>query len=137
MRFAILTLLALTGLVVGGWAALLPENVYGDFPGVRPGWVSADGPFNEHLVRDVGAMFLALGALAVGALVVRTTTAARLAGLVWLVFSVPHAVYHLAHLHVFAPVDRALNAVTLTGLVLLALGALVWPARVSVDQRGR
>ncbi|WP_115945055.1 hypothetical protein [Amycolatopsis thermalba] len=133
MRLAILTLLALTGLVVGFWAAVLPESFYGDFPGIRPSWVSLDGPYNEHLVRDVGSMFLALGALAVGAIVVRTTTAARLAGVAWLVFSVPHAIYHLMHLHVFPPLDQVLNAVSLPGLALLVLAVVLLPERVSTD----
>ncbi|GHF15001.1 hypothetical protein GCM10017786_55940 [Amycolatopsis deserti] len=131
MRLAILTLLALTGLVVGFWAAVLPESFYGDFPVIRPSWVSLDGPYNEHLVRDVGSMFLALGAVTVGAIVVRTTTAARLAGVAWLVFSVPHAIYHLAHLHVFPPLDQVLNAVALPGLALLALAVVVLPEKIS------
>jgi len=130
MRLVILTLLALVGLVVGFWAAVLPESFYSDFPGIRPGWVSLDGPYNEHLVRDVGAMFLALGAVSVGAILVRTTTVARLAGVAWLVFSVPHAIYHLTHLHVFQPLDRVMNAVALPALVLLALVVVVLPGPV-------
>ncbi|GAB3564426.1 hypothetical protein GCM10027445_08210 [Amycolatopsis endophytica] len=126
-----LTLFALTGLVVGCWATFLPESFYSDFPGVRPGYVSVDGPYNQHLVRDVGAMFLALGALTVGAMIVRTTTVTRLTGLAWLVFSVPHAFYHFTHLHVFQPLDQALNVVGLSALVLLALVLVVLPAKVS------
>lgn len=44
----------------GIWAAFLPESFYGDIPAIRPAWVAVDGPYNEHLIRDVGAMFLAL-----------------------------------------------------------------------------
>ena len=33
---------------------------YDDFPGLGRSWVAADGPYNEHLVRDVGALNLAL-----------------------------------------------------------------------------
>ncbi|MFI6032507.1 hypothetical protein [Amycolatopsis magusensis] len=126
---ATLALLALVGFATGGWACFLPGSFYLDFPGFRSGWVSADGPFNEHLVRDVGAMFLALGVVAAGALVLKTTGAARLAGSAWLVFSVPHTIYHLAHLHVLPPVDQALNAVGLTAGALAALVVVLMPGR--------
>ncbi|WP_338078563.1 hypothetical protein [Amycolatopsis suaedae] len=129
-RLALL-LFAAVGLVVGFWAAVLPMSFYSDFPGFRPGWVSADGPFNEHLVRDVGGMFLALGVLAVGAFVMRTNAVARLTGLAWLVFGVVHAAYHLLHLHVFEPVDQVINAVGLVGLVVLAAVVVFLPARTA------
>ena len=41
--------------VIGGWAQLFPRSFYDDFPGLGRAWVAMDGPFNEHLVRDVGA----------------------------------------------------------------------------------
>ena len=37
-----------------------PQSFYDDFPGLGRAWVSVDGPYNEHLVRDVGALNLAL-----------------------------------------------------------------------------
>ena len=56
----ILIAMALFGLIPGAWAAIAPESFYWDFPKIRSAWVSSDGPFNEHLIRDVGAFFLAL-----------------------------------------------------------------------------
>ena len=53
--------LALTGAVVGAWALLVPASFWSDFPGSGLGWVAAAGPYDEHLVRDVGALYLALG----------------------------------------------------------------------------
>ena len=40
-------------LVVGVWALVLPRSFYDDFPAAGRHWVSALGPYNEHLVRDV------------------------------------------------------------------------------------
>ena len=57
-----------------------------------------DGPYNQHLVRDVGSLNLALVVLVFAALVVGTRTMARTAMIVWLVNAVPHFVYHLRHL---------------------------------------
>jgi hypothetical protein len=124
-----LVLLALGGLAIGGWATFLPSSFYTDFPGIRRGYVSLDGPFNEHLIRDVGAMFLALAVVAIGATVMRSLAAARLAGAAWLVFSVPHLVYHVTHLHVFEPLDQWINAVGLSVFTLLPLLVLLWPGR--------
>lgn len=121
--------LCAVGLVTGGWAAFLPDSFYTDFPGVRPGWIAADGPFNEHLVRDVGGMFLALGVLAAGAFLARSVQSARLAGATWLVFSVVHAGYHFGHLHVYQPVDQWLNAAGLVASVVVALVVLALPPR--------
>src|SRR3712207_2072212 len=50
-----LLLLASAPLVVGMWALLVPHSFYDDFPLPGRNWVSTLGPYNEHLVRDVGA----------------------------------------------------------------------------------
>ena len=38
-----------------------PHSFYDDFPAGTDGWVHVLGPFDEHLVTDVGALFVALG----------------------------------------------------------------------------
>ena len=55
----LLWLLALGNLGVGIQAAFTPRSFYDDFPLGR-GWVALDGPYNQHLVRDVGSLNLAL-----------------------------------------------------------------------------
>ena len=45
----------------GVYALLAPVSFYEDFPLGR-GWVEALPGYNEHLVRDVGGLFLATGA---------------------------------------------------------------------------
>src|SRR3954454_20080792 len=48
---------------IGIWATVAPRSFYDDFPGWSS-WVSPLGPYDEHLVRDVGAF--QLGLLVVG-----------------------------------------------------------------------
>jgi hypothetical protein len=48
--------LALIGGYVGLWAAAWPRRFYDSFPGLGRHWVLALGPYNEHLIRDVGGL---------------------------------------------------------------------------------
>lgn len=125
----LLWLLAVFGALPGVWAEYFPESFYRDFPGVRTGWIAADGPYNEHLIRDVGAMFLALSVLAAIAAISGQLLAARLAGAAWLVFSGLHFAYHVRHLGVYEPIDQWLNMIIEGGNVLLALAVLLIPGR--------
>ncbi|WP_249357799.1 hypothetical protein [Nocardia cyriacigeorgica] len=93
----ILWILAIQGLVVGAWAVFAPRSWYTSFPGFGMRWISADGPYNHHLAADVGAFFLALAAVTGAALYYGDSLLARVAGLGWLVFGVPHLIYHLLH----------------------------------------
>ncbi|RTL69410.1 MAG: hypothetical protein EKK42_04560 [Pseudonocardiaceae bacterium] len=62
-----LLVLAATQAFVGLWALPAPRSFYDDFPAPGRSWVSALPPYNEHLVRDVGALSLALTVLLVAA----------------------------------------------------------------------
>jgi nucleoside-diphosphate-sugar epimerase len=117
----ILWLLALTALSLAIQGILTPHSFYNDFPTGR-GWIAADGPYNEHLVRDFGALNLALCIATLGAIWMSTRTAARVAALAWLAWSVPHLIYHLAHLGIYDTGDAIANVVSLS---LPILGALV------------
>lgn len=59
LRVGLLLYLAVTALV-GMWAALWPRSFYDDFPWPGHPWVALLGAYNEHLVRDFGAMNLAM-----------------------------------------------------------------------------
>jgi hypothetical protein len=126
----VLVLLAVPGAVVGLWAAFAPRSFYDDFPGGGRSWVAPDGPFNEHLVRDVGALNLALVVLTVAAALVLTRTLVVVAALGWLVYGVPHLVYHARHLD---PFERGDQVGIVTSLVLapaLAVVALLLGAKM-------
>jgi hypothetical protein len=97
-----LLLLAATPLVGGLWALLVPRAFYEDFPLPGRDWVSTLGPYNEHLVSDYGALNLALAVLLVVAAFLPERRLARVALTTWLVFEVPHFVFHLGQTHHFS-----------------------------------
>jgi len=92
-----LWILAFSAFGVGAQAEFFPRSFYDDFPFGR-GWVAMDGRYNEHLIRDVGALNLALLVLTIGAIVVGTRAITRITAGAWFVYSAPHLVYHLRHL---------------------------------------
>src|SRR3712207_7201681 len=69
-----LLFVAATPLAGGLWALLLPRVFYEDFPLPGREWVSTLGPYNEHLIRDYGALNLALAVLLVSAAIDRKST---------------------------------------------------------------
>lgn len=124
-RSAVLSLLAAGALVVGAWALLAPTSFYSDFPGFLRGWVALDGPYNEHLIRDVGALQLALALLSAVAAARAVPVLTRTAATAWLVWAVPHLAYHAAHLAPFAPLDAVLNVTVLSAQVIAPLYVLL------------
>ena len=114
----------ISGLVVGVQALFVPQYFYDEFPLGR-GWVAMDPPLNEHLVRDVGAFNLALAAITFAAIAMRSPLAARLAALAWLVFSIPHGIFHAAHLHDMPLGDTIGLLVGTAGPAFLAVLVLV------------
>jgi hypothetical protein len=128
IHLAALGLAAALAFFVGGWAYAAPLSFYDAFPGVLGHWISQDGPFNEHLVRDVGAAYLALGAASVGGLVWRHPLVSRVLGLAWTTFGLLHFAYHAAHLAHLSVADAIGNVVTL-GISLLLGVVLLIPGR--------
>lgn len=109
--------------LIGFWALLGPRSFYGDFPAGGDGWVRALGPFDEHLVTDVGALFVALGFLLCFAAVNLSRPLVVAAAISWLIFSIPHFVWHLSNLGVYGTADAigmtASLAWTVVGAVLI------------------
>ncbi|GAA1535654.1 hypothetical protein [Nocardioides humi] len=101
---------------IGAWAVLTPRGWYDDFPGIGPALAAAEPPFNAHLVTDAGAGFLATGLLLLGACLLGGLVEIRVAAIGYLLFTVPHLVYHAAHP---SPLPPALNDV----LNVVLLGA--------------
>src|SRR6185369_2132372 len=89
--------LAASAFGLGVQAEFFPRSFYDDFPFGR-GWVAMDGRYNEHLIRDVGALNLALLVLTIGAMIVGTRAITRITAGAWFVYSAPHLLYHLRHL---------------------------------------
>jgi hypothetical protein len=127
LRRTLLVITAILAAYVGIWAEVFPRSFYDAFPGFGLTWISEDGPFNEHLVRDVGGLYLGLGAATVAAIFSRSATPGRVVGLAWSLFGILHFGYHLLHLE-GTIVDRVGNVVSL-GLSLLLGILLLLPSR--------
>jgi nucleoside-diphosphate-sugar epimerase len=131
----ILALLAVNSLLVGFWAQLAPRRFYTGFPGFGRHWVSADGPFNEHLIRDVGGLNLALAVVLIAGVVLATRPAARVAALATLVYGVPHFTYHLAHMNLYSGSDQVASGAGLALSVVLPVVVLALCARTGVAEQ--
>jgi len=125
-RVALVVVLA-GSLVVGLWAQAFPRSFYDDFPGAGRVWVAVDGPYNEHLVRDVGGLNLGLAFVAGFALVTGSLLVARAAGGAALLYGAPHLLYHATHLDPFDAPDVVSLLVSLTIAALAGLLALAAP----------
>ena len=124
-------LIALGGIqfVNGIWATLAPRSFYDDFPLGIGGWVSALPDYNEHLMRDVGGLFLATGfvLLAAAAWLERRLLVVALVS--YLLFAIPHAIFHFFNLEPYGAGDVIGNVVALAATVVLPVWLLVVAAR--------
>jgi len=94
-------------------------------------WTAVDGPYNQHLVRDVGGLYLSLLVISVCA-ALSTPHMRRIAGAAWAVFSVLHFVYHLRHLDAVSTTSAWLESISL-GLTLAAALLLMLPEHESAS----
>jgi hypothetical protein len=115
-------------LVNGLWALLAPRSFYAEFPLGR-GWVELLPAYNDHLMRDVGGLYLATAGLLLGAAIVRTKATVVIACVSWLMFALPHALYHAFHLGPFGTADAIANPTVLSAAVLLPAWVLAAVAR--------
>jgi hypothetical protein len=114
-----LALLGVPLALTGGWAAFAPRSFYDNFPGGGHAWVSADGPYNQHLVRDFGQ--LNLGFVVLFAIVAVTLERNLLRAVLgaYVVPAVLHLIYHLQHLGLYSTGDAVGNVAGLSMAVVL------------------
>ena len=79
-------------------------------------WVAELPRYSEHLVRDVGALNLAFTLLFVWSAMTLERTLLRATLSAWLVFAIPHFIFHLLH------VDAHSSSSALAQMVLLGTG---------------
>jgi hypothetical protein len=115
--------LAFVEVTVGAVATLAPRSFYDYVP-----WVDLAPPFSEHLMRDYGAMNLALGLVTAVAAATMDRVMVRTALLAYLLFAVPHLLFHVSHQHHHTTSEAVSETTALTIAVLLPLGllALSW-----------
>lgn len=127
-RITGLAVLTASGVFVGSWASVDPASFYTSFPGLGHHWTSMNGLYNEHLIRDVGGLYLALAVLGIFALVWRDRRSALMTAAAWTIFSVLHLGFHLHHLEHFKRADQVGMVVSLGGTLVIAV-ALLFPHR--------
>ena len=133
---AVLGVLGAIQLVNGLWAVAAPRSFYETFPFGR-GWVEALPAYNEHLMRDVGALFAATGFVLLTAAWLLERRLVAIALVSYLMFSLPHAIYHLLHLGPYPTADAIANVVVLALTVLAPATLLALLARAPRASRLR
>jgi len=127
-RLAVRLGLALLGVGQGAtalFALLAPRSFYTDFPVAGAHWVSAAGAYDEHLIRDYGAAFLALSVLALAAAWIAERRLVQVALAVWIVAALPHLIFHVAHAGEPGGASGAASLATLALNALLPLLLLI------------
>jgi len=127
--------LGLVQLLSGLWALFTPSSFYEQYPFGR-GWVALLPAYNEHLTRDVGALFLATATVLLAAAWFLERRLVLVASLGFLVFALPHAIYHLLNLGSFRTADAVANGLGLSASVLLPAW-VVWELRAASRVRLR
>jgi hypothetical protein len=121
--------IAFVELIVGIVATLTPRVFYDDVP-----WVSLAPPYSEHLMRDYGAMNLALGLVSLVAAITMDRLMVRTALVAYLIFALPHLLFHLAH-HQHYRAAAAIGETAVLVVAALLPAALLFLTRGRADPR--
>ncbi len=116
----VLASLLVTELIIGLWAQYFPESFYRDFP-----TVDLTPPYSEHLLRDFGGATLGLAVVIGAAVIWPQTKLVIIASCAYLVFAVPHLVFHLDHLETATAGQATLLVSELVIATALPLAATV------------
>ena len=107
-------------LAVGIVATLTPRAFYDYIP-----WVNLMPPYSEHLMRDYGAMNLALALVFIVAATTMELRMVRLALGAYLLFAIPHLIFHAAHLEMFTTTAAVSQTTTLAIAALVPIALLI------------
>lgn len=104
---------------------VFPGSFYADFPFSGREWVSTLGPYDEHLVRDVGGLNLAFGVLLAFAAILLDRRLVQVALVAYLVYAVPHFFFHLTQTHAFSVGDNLAQLASLGFQIALPVAILL------------
>ena len=124
-RVALVVLILATA-SIGVIATLAPHTFYADFPFFSH-WVELLPPYNEHLVTDVGGLYLGFAILFAFAAWTLQPTLVRAASVAWLLPATLHLAFHATHLHGFGTADAIAEIASLAFLLVPPLLA-IWAA---------
>jgi hypothetical protein len=122
-----LGLLFVSSLLIGLTATVVPRSFYDDFPFVAQ-WVNLLPPYNEHLVTDVGGLYLGFAVLFGWAAQTLERTLIRAVCAGWLVTASLHLIFHAGHLEGFSTTDAVGELVSLS-LLVGAPAVALWASR--------
>lgn len=125
-RLALIVLL-LSALLIGLTATVFPRTFYDDFPFLAH-WVDLLPPYNEHLVTDVGGLYLGFAVLFGWAAWSLDRTLIRAVSLAWLLTATLHLVFHASHLEGFGTADAVAEIASLA-LLLVPPPLAIWASR--------
>lgn len=115
----VLIVFAAYELILGLWLAFFPASFYDNVPTVD--WTP---PYSEHLFRDFGGATLGLALILITAAVRLDRVLVIVALVAYLVYAIPHLVFHLGHLDGSSPGWSVALAAVLVLSVLLPASAL-------------
>lgn len=96
--------------------------------------MSPDGPYDAHLVRDVGGLHLALAAVSAAAACMAVCTLAEFVSAAWLRYGAGLA-HHATHLELSATVDAVGQVIALSvQVVVIPACLLVQSSRTASDR---
>jgi hypothetical protein len=133
---AALGFLFLAAIAIGLTAAVVPRTFYDDFPFLAH-WVELLPPYNEHLVTDVGGLYLGFAVLFAWAAWTLDRTLVRAVSVAWLLAAGIHLLFHAGHLAGFSPANAIAELATLA-LLLVPPPIAVWgigPPRTDRQRR--
>lgn len=115
-----LGVLGLSALAIGLPASFAPETFYTDYP-FFTALVQLLPPYNEHLITDIGGLYLGFGVMFLWAmfqpsrqLIVPLCTA-------WIVAQALHFAFHISHLTGFTTTDAVAQQIGLALYLLIAI----------------
>jgi len=117
-----LVLLGLPQLVIGVYALFFSRDFFREFPLGRS-WAEL-GPYNEHLVTDVGALFCAMGVIALYGAARVDRRLSQAVALGWIVFTVPHLIFHVRENQGLEAADVVAQVAVFAVQLLIALYVL-------------
>lgn len=109
--------LCLSALTIGLVATFAPRTFYDDFPFVTA-WVSLLPPYNEHLVTDVGGLYLGFAVLLAWAAWTLQRTLVQAVCVAWLLTATLHLIFHAGHLEGFGTADAIAEIASLSLLLV-------------------
>jgi hypothetical protein len=122
-----LILLFVSALLIGLTATAFPRTFYDDFPFLSH-WVDLLPPYNEHLVTDVGGLYLGFAVLFGWAAWSLDPTLIRAVSFAWLLTATLHLVFHASHLEGFGAADAVAEIASLA-LLLVPPPLAIWASR--------